>query len=417
MMNGEVIRTDNRINIKGHIGPSALHGFCAVLHQAIVQRGYRDIILDFSVCERIDESVMLPMVPTFTKFREIDSVEFRFIPPQERRLSRLFINANWAHYIVPHEFIQNPHEGGHVPALRFGYGENGNQGDILDRVMDLILTELQTDRDTLKAVEWSLGEIMDNVSNHASSPIGGFVQATAYRNQNSVEFVVADAGVGIPASMGMDDHPSALRAVIDEGVTRDKTKNAGNGLFGSFQVAAMSNGSFEIRSGWGLLYLTSEGELRNHKANAPYSGTSVRCKIGLEEKGLLEKALRFKGESHDPPYDYIERKYESEEGEVILELKSEARHDFGSRYGGRRIRAKIENLLRERGAIILDFAGVGVFSSSFADEVFGRLFVQLGPRAFMRRIEMRNVDPTVEGLIDRAIVQRTKLGNGSNEEE
>ena len=77
----------------------------------------------------------------------------------------------------------------------------------------------------------------------------------------------------------------------------------------------------------------------------------------------------------------------------------------------------LDNLLRERRTIVLDFSGVGVISSSFADEVFGRLFVEMGPRAFMTRIEMRHVDPTVEGLIDRAIVQRTKLGNGATDRD
>ena len=76
------------------------------------------------------------------------------------------------------------------------------------------------------------------------------------------------------------------------------------------------------------------------------------------------------------------------------------------------MRTTIENLLRTRRLIILDFVVVGVFTSSFADEVFGRLFVQMGPSAFMTRIEMRNVDSTVKGLIDRAIMQRTKFGNG-----
>ena len=83
----------------------------------------------------------------------------------------------------------------HVPALRFGGDETGG---ILDQIMALILGKLKTDRATLKAVEWSLWEIMDNVSNHAQSPVGGFVQATAYENANRVEFVVADAGIGIP---------------------------------------------------------------------------------------------------------------------------------------------------------------------------------------------------------------------------
>ncbi len=97
---------------------------------------------------------------------------------------------------------------------------------------------------------------------------------------------------------------------------------------------------------------------------------------------------------------------------AAFNMKEHAARDFSSRQGGKRVRRTIENLLRERHAIALDFVGVGVISSSFADEVFGRLFVEMGPRAFMTRIEMRNVDRTVEGLIDRAIVQRTRLGNG-----
>lgn len=360
---------------------------------------------------------MLPLMPIVTRYRETDDVEFRLILPQDDGLRRLFVNANWAHYIAPDDHRPNPHEGGHVPALRFGDDGDESQGEILNRVMGLILSRLQTDRDTLKAVEWSLGEIMDNVSSHAESPVGGFVQATAYPNQNSVEFVVADAGIGVHGSMGMNDHVAAVREVINEGVTRDRTRNAGNGLFGSYQVATLSHGSFEIRSGYGLLYRTGTGELTNRGTSVPYQGTSVRCRIGLGERALLDKALRFKGEPHDPPYDYIERRFENDGGILTVEMREEARHDFGSRQGGRRIRGMLENLLRERRTIVLDFSGVGVISSSFADEVFGRLFVEMGPRAFMTRIEMRHVDPTVEGLIDRAIVQRTKLGNGATDRD
>ena len=414
-MRGEVHRDGGRISIKGGIGASDLHVLCSVLHQAIDQRGYADVTLDFSICDGITEAVMLPLMPIVTKYRERNGVDFQLIEPQEDGLGRLFINTNWAHYIAPGDYQPNLHEGGHVPALRFGEAGDESQGEILDRVMSLILSRLETDRDTLKAVEWSLGEIMDNVASHAESPVGGFVQATAYLNQNSVEFVVADAGIGIPASMGMGDHTSALRDVINEGVTRDKTRNAGNGLFGSYQVATLSHGSFEIRSGFGLLYRTGAGNLTNRRLTAPYQGTSVRCRIGLEERGLLDKALRFRGEPHDPPFDYIERKFESDGDDLTVKMKDEASRDFGSRHGGRRVRGMLENLLRERRIVVLDFTGVGVVSSSFADEVFGRLFVEMGPRAFMTRIDMRHVDPTVEGLIDRAIVQRTRLGNGVTE--
>ncbi len=265
----------------------------------------------------------------------------------------------------------------------------------------------------MKAVECSLGEIMDNVVNHSQSPVGGFVQATAYKTSNRVEFVVADAGIGIPGSMNISDHAQAIRQAIGEGVTRDKSQNAGNGLYGSYRVATLSGGQFEINFLGGSLFCKeNEGEIVSRGNRIPYCGTSVRCGINVSDPELLGKALKFKGRLHDPPSDYIERKFENEEGELIFSIKDEAQRDTGSRQGGKRIRGMIENLLREHRPVVLDFDGVGVVSSSFADEVFGRLFVEMGPRAFMTRIQMRNVDPTVEGLIDRAIMQRTKLGNG-----
>jgi hypothetical protein len=56
--------------------------------------------------------------------------------------------------------------------------------------------------------------------------------------------------------------------------------------------------------------------------------------------------------------------------------------------------------------IVIDASDVAVFSSSFADEVFGKLFVEFGAVAFMSTIELRNFDKTLRTIIDRAIAQR-----------
>lgn len=410
----EIRRSKNRICIKGSANPFHLRGLCAKLFETVEKRGFQDVTLDFSACDKITEAVMLPIMPLVANYRR-KNVSFDCILPQEEELKRLFLNANWAHHINPSVHRPNPHIGGHIPALQFGDDddiEKSTETEILNRIMDMILGELKVERTALKAVEWSLWEIMGNVSSHAESPVGGFVQATAYKTSNRVEFVVADTGVGIPKSMGMGDHADALRQAIEEGVTRDKVKNAGNGLYGSYRAASLSKGIFEIHSLNGLLLCNREGKIVYKRETVPYIGTSVRCGIGLGESKLLEKALQFKGEPYDPPYDHIERRFEDDAGHLVFNIKQEAHRDLGSRQGGRRIRGMIENLLREHRQVILDFDDVIVISSSFADEVFGRLFVEMGPRAFMKQITMRNVDLTVGGLIDRAIVQRTKLGNG-----
>ena len=281
-----------------------------------------------------------------------------------------------------------------------------------------MLRELSVDRTSVAAVEWSLGEIMDNVISHAESPVGGFVQATTFRESNRVEFIVADAGIGIPKSMNIMRDENALMQAIAEGATRDQLRNAGNGLFGSYRVAALSaGGQFEINSGHGHLYYDRKLESVQSKRRArPYAGTAIRCGIGLGNPDLLQDALKFHGEVHHPAHDVVERRFEDDTGGIVFNVKSEARGDIGSRHGGRRIRQVIENLLRDQATVSIDFNGVGVISSSFADEVFGRLFVSLGPRGFMRRIEIVNAAPTVEGLIDRAIFQRAKLGNGETDD-
>ena len=411
-MTRQVEREDNVVRVRGALRPDATPILGAALHQAVNEEDHTHVVLDFSRCDGITQAVMLPLMPLVTRYREKRGIRFELVGPNDPALERLFVNANWAFHIDPDEFGRNRHLGGHLPAVRFLDDGDDGQDAILDRVMELVLGSLDTTRDTLKAVEWSLGEIMDNVIAHARSPVGGFVQATAFATSNSVEFVVADAGIGIRRSIAADDDREALRMAIAEGVTRDRTRNAGNGLFGSYQVAVLSSGHFEIRSDRACLRHSGQGDLHIGAQSAPYRGTSVRCRIGLADPGLLDKALRFKGRPHDPAHDFVEREFEDDRGGLVFVMREKASPHFGSRRGGSRVRRTIANLLRTHQSIVLDFDGVGVFTSSFADELFGRMFVGMGPRAFMSRVRMVNVAPTVEGLIDRAIVQRTRLGNG-----
>ena len=416
MADDRIARDGNRISIPLFRQAGELRIACAMLHQAVHDRGYSDLVLDFSNCEVATEAAMLPLLPIVTRMREVERIDFSLIEPDDETLRRLFTNTNWSHLIDPDNHGQTSYEGQHLPAHR--YGEGDSWGDIFERVLSIVLRELSVDRTSVAAVEWSLSEIMDNVVSHAESPVGGFVQATTFRGSNRVEFIVADAGIGIPASMNIRHHKDALMQAIAEGTTRDQLRNAGNGLFGSYRVAALSDeGQFEINSGYGHLYYDRNLEtVQPKRRRTPYPGTAIRCGIGLGNPDLLQDALKFRGEVHHPAYDVVERRFEDDTGGIVFNVKSEARGDIGSRHGGRRIRQVIENLLRDQVPVSIDFNDVGVISSSFADEVFGRLFVSLGPRGFMRRIEIVNAAPTVEGLIDRAILQRTKLGNGETDD-
>lgn len=408
-------RKENAIFFKGSIADFHIRNFCRHLYQAVKERGFQDIILDFSQCEKVFEAFMLPTLPIITNYRENRHIDFKLILPEEEKLSRLFQNANWAYYIAPNRYDKSDHEGGHLQALQ--YFDLPEQERLVGEVMELILRNIPNiSRNELKAVEWSLGEIMNNVLQHAQSPVGGFVQATAHVQEKAIEFVVADGGIGIPKSLNIPRNPrKALQQAISEGITRDETDNQGNGLYGSYRVAVLSKGRFTVNSYQGRLEGDADIPMKLRQQKIPYEGTSVCCRIGFGNPDLLEEALQFSGQPHDPPFDYMERKYENdnEEGEMTLKIAD----DIGavtSREGGKRVRNKLENLLNSADRVIVDFEGSHVITSSFADEVFGRLFVKLGPRHFTKRIDIRNADRTTDVLIDRAILQRMQTSQNGN---
>ena len=143
----------------------------------------------------------------------------------------------------------------------------------------------------------------------------------------------------------------------------------------------------------------------------PYRGTFVVCQIDCENPQLIEKALVIGGREHLPPFDYIERKHETDGG-VLSVRANDLCHTFGSRQSGIEARRYIKNLLgtSENTKVEVDFSEVFVISSSFADEVFGKLFVEMGPLRYMRGVSLLNVAPAIEGLIDRAITLRSQTG-------
>lgn len=238
------------------------------------------------------------------------------------------------------------------------------------------------------------------------------MQVTALRNRKKVEFVVGDPGIGIPTSLKsghreISSDVDALSRAIQEGVTRDKALGQGNGLYGSYRISTASAGSFSIHSNFATLYYAESSGMHSKLETIPFQGSLVTCGIDYTNDLLLEQALRFRDTPFNP-VDRVELKYETqEEGDIMFHLAAET-VSVGSRIAGIPVRNKLRNLLLVSDAkqIIVDLQGIPIVSSSFADEVFGKMFMEIGPVDFMSRLHLIHVDPTVRNLIDKAIMQR-----------
>ena len=287
------------------------------------------------------------------------------------------------------------------------------------------MRSMTLDRRVIAGLEWSINEITDNVLNHADCEEGGILQVSTFGERKKVAFGVADSGKGILSSL-REGHPrlrtdaQAIDEAMKAGITRDPDAGQGNGIAGTLRIATMSKGSFEITSGLAQIQVhTGDGRPDSHvyqrKERQRFQGTFVYAELGLGTQFRLSEALGFGGEPHEP-VDIIELLYETEAGDaVVLKLRDEST-GFGSRPAGRQLRTKCLNLLNAEPAkpLLLDWTGVPLVSSSFADELVGKLFAFLGPLAFSARVRNVGMDATVRGLVDKAIMQRVaQVANGS----
>ena len=399
----------NTITFSGNLSKD-LNGAVSCLYKACGESELKNVTLDFQKTTYVDAYIMLPIC-SYCLYYKLNGTSFDLHLPSDPTLSRLFVNTNWLNLIQPNRASPTiRRRSNNLPALQFL--DDDAQHNVVNQAINILTETVRfDDRKKLKALEWSIHEITDNVINHSESAIGGLLQLQCFPARNEIAVYVADAGLGIPftlrRALGISSDSDALDQAIREGVTRNSKTNQGNGLFGTFKCCEVSEGSFVIKSNRATLRYDRDGfSVRGE--STPFRGSLIAARINYSSENLLDKALVFKGKNYEPQHDYIDSHF-NHIGEQTLFNVIEEVDGFGSREYGRRARTKIDNILLERNSkILFDFINIPVISSSFADEVFGKLFSELGPMDFMSRISFTNVDPTVKKLIDRSISQRMK---------
>jgi len=407
-------RIENKIVVVGELND--LHRLLADVHIIVERLKYQDVILDLSKCTSAFQNTMLSVCVQILAYRN-SGISFTLIPPNDKKVENLFKNSNWLYFLDPRQFEPSTFKGHtRVPATQ--YRTPTEQQAAVNRIVNVLLGAIpELARGDLAAFEWSVNEITDNVLVHSESAVGGLVQVTTFAKfRKRVQFVVADAGMGIPESL-RSGHPEigsdtvALDNAIREGVTRDPSIGQGNGMFGSYEICSRSGGEFLVDSGYARLQSHPERGLSIKSQSIPYRGSLIVATIDFSNPELLSDALRFQGKKHQP-LDFIDTKYETNSvGDIYFKLVDECT-SFGSRVSGKPVQVKLINLLRmsENVTVVVDFDGLPLLSSSFADEAFGKLFLLIGPIKFMQRVRLINMSNIVEGLINKAISQRMKVG-------
>jgi hypothetical protein len=406
-------RHDNKVVVGGDLDD--FHRLLAQIHTIVEKLEYPDVVLDFRNCTSAYQNSMLSVCAQVMAYRE-SGISFQIYPPNEKKLENLFRNTNWGHFLDPLKFEPSLFKGHtRVPATQ--YRTPSEQQSAVNRIVNVMLGAIpELTRSDFAAFEWAVNELTDNVLVHSESKIGGLVQISTFaKYKKRVQFVVADAGIGIPKSLRsgraeISSDAEALDHAIREGVTRDPHIGQGNGMFGSYEICSKSNGEFLVDSGYARLRFHPDRGLHIENQTIPYSGTLIVATVDFSNPELLENALRFKGVKYSP-VDIVDTKYtQYDTGDIYFKLAEECQ-SFGSRVSGKPVQNKLLNLIKMSSSTIwVNFDGVPLLSSSFADEAFGKLFLAVGPVKFMQRVRLHNMTGTVEGLVNKAIAQRMQVG-------
>lgn len=279
---------------------------------------------------------------------------------------------------------------------------------LADRIVKELLERMELGAGVHDAFNWCLWEVMDNVIQHSEAE-HGFVEAQAHPQARRLAVCVADAGIGILESLrgskhGPRNEEDAITLAIQEKVTRDANVGQGNGLRGLYQIVAQNSGRLRISSGRGVLDARGADAPRTYgnswEIDRQNVGTTVDFQLPTSDPIDVSSALGHQ------PVNLVMESFESDNGEVRITVTREAQ-GLGTRRAAAPLRIKVINILREtRGAVVIDFDGVPLVSSSFADEFVARMVTELGFVTFQQAVRLENMSELVQRMVNHAVMQR-----------
>lgn len=320
-------------------------------------------------------------------------------------------------FLNPRQASRGELRGATVKNTIWRYSDEREADALCNAFIDFLTENIACEYGVLDALNWCLFEVMDNVFQHSRAQVGYAMLQLHYQSRR-VAVAVADDGIGIFGSLregnisGVTNEYDAIKLSVQERVT-SKPKNMGNGLYGLMRVVGLNGGEMEIRSGRGYMTFKNSELFGDYKQSRPvldpdaHRGTTVDWQLDVSRQVSLSQALGTKR-----PNLRLES-IEDAAGEHRVSV-ADFEEGLGTRRSAEQIRIKLVNLLNEGAPrLVLDFSNINVISSSFADEVLGKLALQMGFVQFVNRFRLDRMSETVESIVNRAIQQRISEGDGT----
>jgi anti-anti-sigma regulatory factor len=376
------------------------------IQRLVYKFNHKEIIIDCANVKHVSPLPTVPIVGIINFFKEKEGIQFRI-----RNLNSYLRHSNF----------NNPKQ---VSDASIGRLTNtldkiwlfSNSDEINQLVTSFTASMRRTvvcEEGVINGVIWATNEVMDNVIQH--SGIGrGFVLAQLSKSNNRLNVCIYDYGYGIYKTLSASDFKpkSAVDAIslcIKEGVTRDKKIGQGNGLWGLYNITSQNEGSLAIISAKGGVFFSKHGEIAKISndiviLNRLNQSTTISFSLNLDKEISLKDAIHG-----DYVTDMFIEKIKGDFGEIIYKI-ADGGSGTGTRESGLRMKNELLNIYNaNKTKIFIDFAKVSIISSSFADELIGKMIDEIGFYQFQSIFQIVNMNKSIQLIFEAALKKR--LGN------
>lgn len=371
----------------------------------------RGIIIDLSSLSHVYPNGAVPFAAYLAYLKQNFDLQIEVVMPSDHRVHSIENQLTVDSY--------NRNSGDTLTHSVWRYDTEADAQKLARMYMEALTDQVQCEEGVIDSINWCLYEVMDNVFAHSHAG-SGYVMMQLHRSERRCAIAVADTGIGIQKSLWCSETPRAsldilkdpstsIEYALEQGATSKGGAHQGNGLFGLRRAVELNGGTLNVISGWGSFsFIEGESELSTNRWRTlpdkeTNQSTVIDWQLDCSQKVRIDEAM---GSSY-PINDFLET-IEDDSGVYRVSV-SEIEESLGSRKLGAEIRTRLENYLSAAAGlefVVLDFKGVGVVSSSFADEVLGKLAAGMGELEFRRRVSIDNASVTNRSLIERAIFLR-----------
>lgn len=372
-----------------------------------------NVLLDFS---KMNGPVYSPSAVSISGvvdyYRDVEGWTFSF----GNRSSRNYLEfTGFDHPINVSDHFDTIQKSAFNRVIRFNGSEEASL--LSNEVLRQLKKRVVCEEGVLVGLSWCINEILDNIFVHSGAKYG-YMMVQIHNHKKVINVSIFDLGCGLLNSLRKSvefspkDEMEAIELAVKRGVTENKQIGQGNGLYGLGKIVADNHGHLCISTGHCMVEFDGEKDVRNTKAQMPivspkHHGTRIDFTINYERKidvvGALDGYIPL-----EPISQEIEN-MELEDGTVCIDVFDATNGDVGSRQSGKQLRLDLLNTLRmAKTPIALNFKSVDMITSSFADEVFGKMVVLIGFSRFNSSYRIVNANNYVMAIIDKAIGLRQK---------